>query len=45
VHHGRVGAALEVVAVEADVEISERDLRVEQLFELRLQSPRKERPR
>ena len=43
-HDRRVGAALEVVAVEADVEIPERDLRVEQLFELGLQPLGEERP-
>jgi hypothetical protein len=34
VQDGRVGATLQIVAVKADVQIPERNLRLEQLFEL-----------
>ena len=43
VHHRGLGPAGDIVAVEADVEIPERNLRVEQLFELHLQPPRQKR--
>ena len=43
VHDRRVRAAGDVVAVEADVEVAERDRGVEQLLEQVLQPPREER--
>ena len=45
VHDGRVGPARDVVAVEADVEITQRHLGFEQSFELALQPPRQDAPR
>ena len=45
VQDGRVGPRGDVVAVEADVEVAERDLRVEQLAEQRLQAPARKAPR
>ena len=38
VHDRGIGAALEIVAIEADIQVSERDLGIEQLFQLILQS-------